>query len=107
MKKRFGLALAAGALMTALWAGAASAVPQGPPEGAAGPPTGGCPTGAGAKILGGGGVTTGWGLVQPSGPEHLSAQYDFNGDGWVCRKGSLVPAFGGTILIAFMDNVVR
>ena len=106
MKKRFGLVLAAGALMTALWAGAASAIPVGPPEGAAGPPTGGCPTGAGAMITGQR-ITTGWGLVQPSGPEHLSAQYDFNGDGWVCRQGSLVPAFGGTIVVTFMDNVVR
>jgi hypothetical protein len=106
VKKRFGIALAAGALLTALWAGTASAVPEGPPEGAAGPPIGGCPTGAGAKATGGG-FTTGWGLVQPSGPEHLSAQYDFNGDGWVCRKASFVPAFGGDLLIAFMDNVVR
>src|SRR4051794_36607786 len=68
-KKRFGLALVANALVTLLLTGVASAErpPYGPPERAAGPPAGGCPTGAG------------WGLVQPTGPEHLSAAYDFNG----------------------------
>ena len=40
-------------------------------------------------------------LVTPSGPEHLSAAYDFNRDGEVCAR--FVPAGG----IAFMDNVVR
>lgn len=94
MKKRFGLVLAAGALTTTLWAGAASAIPVGPPEGAAGPPIGGCPSGA-----------AGWQLVQPSGPEHLSAQYDFNADGWVCA--GWLPAFDGQSLLTFMDNVVR
>lgn len=94
MKKRFGLTVAAGALMTMLWAGTASAIPVGPPEGAAGPPAGGCPTGAAE-----------WQLVQPSGPGHLSAQYDFNGDGFVC--GRWVPGLDGHSILAFLDNVVR
>lgn len=94
MRKRFGLTLAAGALMTLLCAGTASAIPNGPPERAAGPPIGGCPKGA-----------AGWQLVQPSGPEHLSAQYDFNGDGWVCARW--LPGLDGQSLIAFLDNVVR
>ncbi len=94
MRKRLGVALIAGVLMTLLMPGVASAgPPNGPPAGAAGPPIGGCPTGAG------------WGLVQPSGPDHLSAAYDFNGDGSVCRFW--LPAFDGSTLITFMDNVVR
>jgi hypothetical protein len=93
MKRRSGLTLVAAALMASLLPGVASAEPSerppvGPPEGTAGPPAEGCPTGAR------------WLAVQPSGPEHLSAAYDFNRDGWVCRL--LLP--GG---IAFMDNVVR
>jgi hypothetical protein len=95
MKKRFGLVLAAGALMTTLWAGAASAIPNGPPAGAAGPPIGGCPTSA-----------AGWFLVTPSGPDHVSAQYDFNGDNRVCAR--FIPGLVGQPLpVAFMDNVVR
>jgi hypothetical protein len=43
--------------------------------------------------------------VQPTSPEHLSAAYDFNGDGSVCRFW--LPAFDGASLITFMDNVVR
>jgi hypothetical protein len=92
VKKRIGLALGAGALLASLSAGGAWASPQGPPPGASGPPVGGCPTGAG------------WGLVQPT-PGHLSAEYDFNGDGWVCRYW--LPALDGSSIITFMDNVVR
>jgi hypothetical protein len=94
MKKRFGFALAASALMTTVWAGAAGAIPVGPPAGAAGPPAAGCPKG-----------NAGWQLVQPSGPEHLSAQYDFNGDGWVCARW--LPGLDGQSLLAFLDNAVR
>jgi hypothetical protein len=93
VKQRFGLAVVAGAMFTALWAGSASAIPNGPPPGAAGPPIGGCPSGAAR-----------WFLVQPSGPDHLSAQYDFNGDNFVCAR--FVPGLDGQSLIAFMDNVV-
>jgi hypothetical protein len=85
---RVGLVLVAGALLTPLWAGTAAAIPVGPPAGASGPPKGGCP------------ANGGWSLVQPSGPEHRSAQYDFNGDGYVCARSEP----GG---ISFMDNVVR
>jgi hypothetical protein len=92
---RFGLALAAGALVASVSATAASAIPVGPPEGTAGPPIATCPTGAGAE----------WLLVQPSGPQHLSAQFDFNNDGWVC--GRWLPAFDGQSAVAFLDNVVR
>ena len=106
MKKRLSLAFVAGALLSSLWVGSASAIPVGPPEGAAGPPIGTCPTGAGGKLTGGG-YTTGWSLVQPSGPEHLSAQYDFNGDGWVCGRVTFTPAFGGSSFLAFLDNAVR
>ena len=89
MAKRFGVALFAGALVMVLSPGLAAAErpPYGPPEQASGPPVGGCP--ANAK----------WTLVTPSGPEHLSAAYDFNGDNQVCARFTS----GG---IAFMDNVV-
>jgi hypothetical protein len=95
MKKRLGLALIAGAIMTLLLFGVASAEqpPWGPPEGAAGPPVGGCKAAAQ------------WRLVQPSGPDHLSAAYDFNRDGWVCVR--FLPAFDGSSMFTFMDNVVR
>jgi hypothetical protein len=43
--------------------------------------------------------------VTPSSPAHLSAAYDFNGGGHVCRYW--LPALDGHSLIAFMDNVVR
>lgn len=89
--KRFGVSLFAGALVTLLSPGLASAdrPPYGPPEEASGPPVAACPTEAG------------WRLVTPSGPEHLSAAYDFNLDGQVCAR--FLPPSG----IAFMDNVVR
>jgi hypothetical protein len=45
--------------------------------------------------------------VTPSSPEHLSAAYDFNGDGVVCAYAFSTPAFGGSTMIAFMDNVTR
>ena len=95
MKKSLGRALVVATLMTALLPGVASAEqpPWGPPEGAAGPRVGGCPPAAR------------WRLVQPSGPDHLSAAYDFNRDGWVCARW--LPAFDGASMIAFMDNVVR
>lgn len=91
MARRFGVALFVGVLLALLSPGLASAErpPYGPPEGASGPPVGGCPAEAG------------WFLVTPSGPEHLSAAYDFNGDGQVCVR--LLPSSG----IAFMDNAVR
>jgi hypothetical protein len=90
-----GVAAAGAVMATLLLPGVASAErpPYGPPEGASGPPIGACPTGGG------------WGLVQPSGPEHLSAAFDFNGDGWVC--GSWLPAFDGSTLFSLMDNVIR
>ncbi|MEX2275526.1 MAG: hypothetical protein WEA10_08220, partial [Actinomycetota bacterium] len=66
MKKRFGLVLVTGALMTLLLPGIASAAP---PEGAKGPPTGRCPTK--------------WITGQPQ-PGHAAEAYDFNGDGFVC-----------------------
>jgi hypothetical protein len=94
VKKRLGLVLIAGTLASAVMPGVASAEPVGirppfgPPEVAEGPPAGGCPT------------VAGWRLVTPSGPGHLSAAYDHNGDGQVCLL--LVPA--GPM---FMDNVVR
>jgi hypothetical protein len=94
VKKTVGHALVAAALMTMLSAGMASAAPPyGPPDGASGPPVGRCPAAAQ------------WRLVQPSGPDHLSAAYDFNRDGWVCVRW--LPAFDGSSLITFMDNVVR
>ena len=87
MRKRFGLALVAGALMTLLLPGVASAGPPwGPPEGAKGPPTGTCPTK--------------WITADPQ-PGHLAEAYDFNGDGLVCG----LPLPGGGF--AFMDNVIR
>jgi hypothetical protein len=94
VNKRFGLALGAGLLTVPLWPGVATAVPSerppvGPPPGAEGPPVDGCPNGGW------------WREVTPSGPEHLSAAYDFNFDnrvcGWVAPSGALV----------LMDNVVR
>ena len=96
MKKRVGVALAVAALAAFLSTGVASAdptglrPPYGPPEGAAGPPVGGCPT------------SGGWILVTPSGPEHLSAAYDFNYDNHVCAR--FLP--NGSGAVAFMDNVV-
>ena len=65
--------------------------PYGPPEGAVGPPNAGCPKSAG------------WFLVTPSGPEHLSAAYDFNYDNRVCAR--FLPDGSGAV--TFMDNVVR
>ena len=97
MTKRFGVALAVGVLVAFLSSGVASAIPTGvrppygPPEGAAGPPNAGCPTSAG------------WFLVTPSGPEHLSAAYDFNYDNQVCAR--FLPNQSGAV--TFMDNVVR
>ncbi|HEX5016781.1 MAG TPA: hypothetical protein VFX15_04270 [Actinomycetes bacterium] len=95
MKQRLALALAAGLFVTLAVPGVASAAqpPWGEKNGE-GPPIGGCPHGA-----------AGWMLVQPSGPEHLSAAYDFNGDGWVC--GAFTPGLDGASVIIFMDNVVR
>jgi hypothetical protein len=40
--------------------------------------------------------------VTPSGPEHLSAAYDFNFDNQVCAR--FLPNQGGAV--TFMDNVV-
>lgn len=90
MNRSRSIALAAylAAVLTTVGAGAAGAIPVGPPTGTPGPPTGGCPAGGE------------WLLVQPSGPEHLSAQYDFNNDNKVCAR--LTPG-----AIAFMDNVVQ
>lgn len=95
VKHRCAVALSACALAVLLAPGVAWAdrPPYGPPEGASGPPEAGCPDAAG------------WRLVTPSGPEHLSAAYDFNLDGEVCARW--LPALGGSSLIAFMDNVVR
>ena len=76
MTRRLPRALAAGALISALVPGAASA----------GPPIGGCPTGGS------------WELRYP---QHQPQPADLNGDGWVCRF--LLPG-GGFILI--VDNVV-
>ena len=93
VKKSLGLALATGVLMALVTPGAASAAqPPWGDKGASGPPVGACPN---AK----------WRLVQPSGPEHLSAAYDFNGDGWVCV--TFAPFSNPESLIVFMDNVVR
>ena len=97
MKKRFGIALAGAVVGMLLLAVPASAEPSGlrppygPPEGAVGPPNGGCPKSAG------------WFLVTPSGPEHLSAAYDFNYDNRVCAR--FLP--NGSGAVTFMDNVVR
>ncbi len=93
MRKSFGLALATGVLMTLVAPGVASAAqpPWGPKSGS-GPPVGGCPN-------------ANWFLVQPSGPDHLSAAYDFNGDGWVCV--TTAPFSNQNALFVFMDNVVR
>ena len=97
MKKRFGLALAGGVVGMLLLAGPASAAPTGvrppfgPPPDAAGPVVAGCPKSAG------------WFLVTPSGPEHLSAAYDFNYDFRVCAR--FIPDGSGAV--TFMDNVVR
>lgn len=95
VKRLLGLALAVGALVTAMSPAVASAAgpPYGPPAHASGPPVGGCPNGAG------------WESVEPSGPEHLSAAYDFNGDGFVC--GYVLPAFDGDTLFSLKDNVSR
>jgi hypothetical protein len=93
MKARLGLVVCAGAMVVGVWAGPASAMPVGPPENASGPPVGGCPQGAGSE----------WFLVRPSGPEHTSAQYDFNNDGVVCARW--LPAFDGQSGVAFKDNV--
>jgi hypothetical protein len=95
--KRFGAALAVGVLGSVLSSEVASAdftgvrPPYGPPEGAAGPPNAGCPT------------SGGWFLVTPSGPEHLSAAYDFNYDNRVCARF----LNDGSGAVTFMDNVVR
>ena len=91
MGKRFVFAVLAGVLVGLLPPGPASAErpPYGPPSGASGPPVAGCPAAAG------------WELVTPSGPEHLSAAFDFNLDGFVC--GRVLPSSGFTL----MDNVVR
>lgn len=92
--KRFALTLGAALLTVPLSAGLAAATPSerppvGPPADAEGPPIGGCPT------------SGPWRLVTPSGPDHLSAAYDFNGDNRVC--GWVVPSSG---VLVFMDNVV-
>src|SRR5262245_22933836 len=95
MKKRVGLVLVAGALMAPAWAGSASAIPNGPPDHASGPRVGECPKGDGAE----------WFLAQPSGPEHLSAHFDFNNDGFICARW--LPAFDGQSAVTFKDNVGR
>jgi len=93
VRKSFGLALATGVLMTLVAPGVASAAqPPWGPKGGSGPPVGGCPN-------------ANWLLVQPSGPDHLSAAYDFNGDGWVCV--TTAPFSNQNALFVFMDNVVR
>lgn len=83
-----------GALVMSLSSAVASAEqpPWGPPPDADGPPVQGCPSGAG------------WFPVTPSGPDHLSAAFDLNNDGQVCARW--LPAFDGTTLFTFMDNVV-
>ncbi|MEX0989134.1 MAG: hypothetical protein WD206_02415 [Actinomycetota bacterium] len=83
MKKRLGPALVAGAFMTLLLPGVASAAP---PEGAKGPPMGRCPTN--------------WITADPQ-EGHPAEAYDFNGDGFVCG----LPLPGGGF--ALMDNVIR
>jgi hypothetical protein len=85
MKRRFALALAAGALVTAIVPGAVSA----------GDPIGGCPSGWGAD----------WSLILPI---HQPQAADHNGDGWLCRRD--LPSdnggpFGGGF--TFRDNVLE
>ena len=93
MKSRLSLFVFAGVAVVGFCTGPASAIPVGPPEHANGPRVGACPQSGGAE----------WRLVQPSGPEHLSAQYDFNNDGFVCARW--LPAFDGQSALAFKDNV--
>jgi hypothetical protein len=85
MKRRLALALAAGALATAMVPGAASA----------GDPIGECPAGWGA----------GWFLILPI---HQPQTADHNGDGWLCRRdlsSDNSGPFGGGF--TFRDNVLE
>lgn len=82
MRRRFALALAAGALVAATLPGVA----------AAGDPVGGCPPGAD------------WVLVLPI---HQPQAMDHNGDGWLCRLN--LPSGRGGVLaggFTFFDDVV-
>jgi hypothetical protein len=84
MKRRFGLALVAGALAMVMVPGAVSA----------GDPIGGCPAGWGA----------GWSLILPI---HQPQAADHNADGWLCTR-DLVSDMGGPFGggFTFRDNVL-
>ena len=82
MKRRLGLALAAGAFVAAMI----------PTTVAAGDPVAGCPSGAD------------WGLIYPI---HQPQAMDHNGDGWLCHLD--LPSGQGGVFgrgFTFFDNVV-